>query len=191
MSNGSEHQHSTDIVPVSQVSWRRPVKDIVLSTGTIPEPRVVADFDQLPVSQKIVEVLRYNMLSFERFVSPKGELRRWFQFNLRLLFFFAIPLVFAIPLLSLLIAVTLKGKTWAEIMAEFSAFLPVILENFARSLVIFLIGFSVAYCIMKIIKFHSHIAIQVILIVLGVVSIAFITYNWFLEDLIKYMLALF
>ena len=190
--NTSQEQHSSNLpAPIQHVSWRRPVQEILTSSGILSKPTVINNFDQLPTAQRIVETLRYNLLAFEYFVSPRGELRRWFQFNVRVFFLIGIPLLLSLPLLALLVIIAKQGVDFGQRIEIFSKLLPIILENFSKSLVLLLMGFSITYCLYKMLKFLSHAVIQTVLIIMGIAAIVLVMYKWFLADFITSIWALF
>lgn len=62
------------------------------------EPKIDYDFNDLPAIERVTEALRYNLLSIEYSISPKGGLRQWIKINLSLLLLFGIPILIFIPL---------------------------------------------------------------------------------------------
>ena len=57
------------------------------------KPIIDKDFNDLPAIERVTEALRYNLLSIEYSISPKGGLRQWIKINLSLLLLFGIPML--------------------------------------------------------------------------------------------------
>lgn len=89
----------------------------MLAWRPIPvEPPIIdSDLQSLSAIERVAEVLRFNALSFEFSVSPKGGLRAWLKLN------FLVGLVLAIPALTLIPVITfiLNGfATWTQFLVQ-------------------------------------------------------------------------
>ncbi|THB67525.1 MAG: hypothetical protein D6E12_08490 [Desulfovibrio sp.] len=63
------------------------------------KPQVAEDFQDLGALERVVESLRYNTLSLEYAVSPKGGLRQWLKLNLALLLLVGLPVLILAPVI--------------------------------------------------------------------------------------------
>jgi hypothetical protein len=64
----------------------------------IPPPEVDPDLEDLDGVQRAGEVLRYSILSFEWWLSPKGTLREWLRLNTRGFAWLLIPAILILPI---------------------------------------------------------------------------------------------
>ena len=183
MSEQTENQ-TTAIVPVKKLSWRNSVQEIVYSTGSLSKPDVPA-LDDDTALERVVQVLRYNLLSFEYAISPNGDIRRWLKFNLRLFIKIGIPVVLLMLLLPLLLIVTTHVDNLAMLFNQLSANFPIIMENLLKGLLLLFIMFSVVFSLLKMLKHLSHAAMQIVIVIVGVLAFAVFAYQWFVPDAVK------
>lgn len=109
-----------------------PVKSLPLEKPVITPQQ----FD-LPLIERTVEILKYNILCLEYSISPGGGLRQWLRINISLFILLAIPVILFLPLV-------LFG---VEKFATISEYLLVAVRNsikiiglsFAASIVIYLL----------------------------------------------------
>ena len=183
MSEHAENQ-TTAIVPVKKLSWRNSIQEIVSSPGTLPKPNV-PNLDDDTSLERVAQVLRYNVLSFEYAISPNGDVRRWLKFNLRLFIKIGIPVILLMILLPLLVVVTRHVDSLTTLLNQLTANFPMIIENLLKGLLLLFITFSVAYSLLKILKHINHTVTQILIAIIGVIAIAIFTYQWFVPDFVK------
>lgn len=63
----------------------------------LPRPQVAEDFESMGSLERVWESLRYNLLSLEYSLSPRGGLRQWFKLNLGLLLLVGLPVAILAP----------------------------------------------------------------------------------------------
>lgn len=183
MSEHAENQ-TTAIVPVKTISWRNSVQEIVASSGMLSKPDA-PPLDDDTALERVVQVLRYNLLSFEYAISPNGDIRRWLKFNLRLFIKIGIPVVLLMLLLPLLLIVTKHVDNLTMLFSQLTANFPMIMENLLKGLLLLFIMFSVVYSLLKILKHLSHTVTQILIVIIGVIAIAILAYQWFVPDAVK------
>ncbi|GAK50881.1 hypothetical protein U14_02122 [Candidatus Moduliflexus flocculans] len=183
MNEHAENQ-TTAIVPVKKLSWRHSVQEIVSSTGVLSKPDVPA-LDDDTALERVVQVLRYNLLSFEYAISPSGDIRRWLKFNLRLFIKIGIPAVLLMLLLPLLLIVAKHVDNLSGLINQLTANFPIIMENLLKGLLLLFITFSVTYSLLKILKHINHTVTQILVVIVGVIAIAVFAYQWFVPDFVK------
>ena len=66
---------------------------------SLKRPAPAEDFAELGALERVVESLRYNLLSLEYALSPRGGLRQWLKFNLALLLLVGLPVAILAPAL--------------------------------------------------------------------------------------------
>ena len=99
--NGNDKNSAKALVP--QKSTGGSIKKTISSyfpATTIPldPPILDQEFDKLSILERITESLKYNLLSIEYAISPKGGLRQWIKINISLFLLFGIPIMLFIPL---------------------------------------------------------------------------------------------
>jgi hypothetical protein len=113
------------------------------------KPNIDNDFNNLPAIERVTEALRYNLLSIEYSISPKGGLRQWIKINLSLLLFFGIPILIFVPLATYLmggfenISVLLENSTQLVLMAA---------QNVLKLIVVIIVIGSILYIIFKLLS---------------------------------------
>ena len=66
-------------------------------------------FGEMNHLQRVVECFRYNILSFESWMSPDGKLRRWLRMNCLVFTWLIIPAVTVMPVVNFILwQLTLK-----------------------------------------------------------------------------------
>ena len=69
----------------------------------IQQPKVDPDLPHLNPAQQFAEVIRFNLLSLEWWVSPNGRLREWLRLNGKISSILLIPAVLVMPLVTLIL----------------------------------------------------------------------------------------
>ena len=99
--NGEDNNSRQASVPQkkSDGSIKKTISSYFPATPIPLEPPTLdQDFDKLSILERTTESLKYNLLSLEFTVSPKGGLRQWIKINISLLLFFGIPILLFVPL---------------------------------------------------------------------------------------------
>lgn len=94
-----------------------------MKTGWIPfwqpkpviRPHVDHDLPKLTALERAAEVIRYMLHRFEFWVSPKGSLREFIRFNVRLALLLAIPALTVAPLITLALE---QFQLWMTLLAQ-------------------------------------------------------------------------
>jgi hypothetical protein len=85
-------------------TWAKQVRQIVVKRWQpepLDEPAVDKDLPQLSAIERSAEVVSFTCRRFEYWISPRGILREWFKFNLRLALGLAVPALLVAPLVTL------------------------------------------------------------------------------------------
>ena len=85
-------------------TWAKQVRQIVVKRWQpepLDEPAVDKDLPQLSAIERSAEVVSFTCSRFEYWISPRGILREWFKFNLRLALGLAVPALLVAPLVTL------------------------------------------------------------------------------------------
>lgn len=88
----------------SATTWAKQVRQIVVKRWQpepLDEPAVDKDLPQLSAIERSAEVVSFTCRRFEYWISPRGILREWFKFNLRLALGLAVPALLVAPLVTL------------------------------------------------------------------------------------------
>src|SRR5688572_310057 len=95
-------QHPAPSLPPRQNLVRR-TRSLVLrhwQPKPLPPPRVDPNLAQFNALERSAEVFRYSFQRCEYWISPKGWLREWLRFNIRLALLLTIPSVLVVPLVT-------------------------------------------------------------------------------------------
>lgn len=99
----------------------------------LKKPFVDKKFSSLSVFERIIEAVKYNFLSFEYALSPKGGLRYWIKLNISLLLLFAIPILLFVPLLTYLFS---NISSLSELFSNITYFLYLSALNILKLLLV-------------------------------------------------------
>jgi len=86
-------------------------------------PIVEAELENLDALERSTEVIRYSILSTEYWLSPKGTLREWARFNLKILAVLGIPGLLIVPVVTCLLT---EFVTWSALLVEIATNLAVL-----------------------------------------------------------------
>ena len=98
---------------------------------TLSIPRVDPGFGSLTCAERAAEVMRYSMRKAEYWLSPKGHLREWLRFNLKLALLLAVPALLVVPVITFALgqfgiwATTLSQTTSTMVLFPLSALLVI------------------------------------------------------------------
>ena len=67
-------------------------------------PVVDIDFSHMSSLQRAGETFRYNLLCWEHWASPKGNIRAWLRLNFIVFAWLIIPVVFVMPIIDLVLS---------------------------------------------------------------------------------------
>jgi len=79
----------------------------------LPVPAIDPDLEELPVFERITEVLRYQLLQIEYGLSNRGGLREWARVVMVLSLVLAIPAILVVPLVTIFIS---AAVTWTAML---------------------------------------------------------------------------
>ena len=84
-------------------------------------PTVDPELPHLTPVERSTEVLRHCILSLEYWLSPKGALRAWIRFNLRIAAILAVPALLVVPLITFALR---QINTWVtQVVQSTSSFI--------------------------------------------------------------------
>ena len=89
----------------------------------IAAPAVDSRLRQMHPLARGSEVIRYTVLRTEYWLSPRGTLREWLKFNLKLALLLGIPALLLTPFISILLT---SGVEWSGKLAEIAKNLAVV-----------------------------------------------------------------
>jgi hypothetical protein len=92
----------------------------------ITQPKVDPDLSNLNAAQQFAEVIRFNLLSFEWWVSPNGRLREWLRLNGKVSSILLIPAVLVMPLVTLILWQLVLWIGWLLSITTKLILLPVV-----------------------------------------------------------------
>ena len=110
-----QHPHLTGrpaIVPPPNLARR--ARNFVLrhwEPKPLEPPVIDAELEKLTPVERSTEALRHFVLSLEYWLSPKGALRAWIRFNLRLAAVLAVPCLLVVPLVTFALR---QIRAWVE-----------------------------------------------------------------------------
>ncbi len=92
----------------------------------IEPPTVDPDLPHLDPLTRSAESIRYSILSFEFWISPKGQVREWLRCNTRLAAWMAIPGLLVLPLVVLILYQVVKAVGLLTSIAGHMIVLPML-----------------------------------------------------------------
>lgn len=119
--NGNRQMKSgasrTNEVPVvARASIGSSILNLIRTTWNpqpLPVPAIDPDLEELPVFERITEVLRYQLLQIEYGLSNRGGLREWARVVMVLSLVLAIPAILVVPLVTIFIS---AAVTWTAML---------------------------------------------------------------------------
>ncbi len=99
-------------------TWAKQVSQIVVKRWQpepLSEPVVDQDLPQLSAIERSAEVVCFTWRRFEYWISPRGILREWFKFNLRLALGLAVPALLVAPLVTLALQ---QFNVWIDLITR-------------------------------------------------------------------------
>jgi len=124
---------------------RNPVPDppddeffVPVNSSHIPAPYIDPDLEDYPAIVRSAETLRYSAQSLEYVLSPKGRLRWWLLWNLRVFLWIAIPVFLLLPPLVYLFH-SLADISLSLHQIAVNA-IPIVLIGFFLLFIVFIIG---------------------------------------------------
>ena len=81
---------------------------------SVPEPQVDPELPNLSAIERSAEVFRYTAHKTEYWISPRGFIREWFRFNLRIAVILGIPSFFVVPIITYALT---QFTTWTNLLA--------------------------------------------------------------------------
>lgn len=109
-------EHPTPSLPPP--NWVRRTRSLVLrhwEPTPLPPPRVDPDLANFTALERSAEVFRYTLHRLEYWLSPRGWLREWFRFNIRLSLVLAIPSFLVAPLITFALS---QLSAWSALLAD-------------------------------------------------------------------------
>jgi len=103
---------------VPATTWAKQVSQIVVKRWQpepLSEPVVDQDLPQLSAIERSAEVVCFTCRRFEYWISPRGILREWFKFNLRLALGLAVPALLVAPLVTLALQ---QFNVWIDLITR-------------------------------------------------------------------------
>jgi hypothetical protein len=84
----------------------------------LPVPAIDPDLEELPVFERITEVLRYQLLQIEYGLSNRGGLREWARVVMVLSLILAIPAVLVVPLVTVFLTAAVSWTAMLFLIAK-------------------------------------------------------------------------
>jgi hypothetical protein len=81
----------------------------------LPPPKVDPDLELFNALERSAEVFRYSFQRFEYWLSPRGWLREWLRFNIRLSVLLAVPAFLVVPLITYMLD---QFSAWSALLAQ-------------------------------------------------------------------------
>lgn len=78
---------------------------IVYDPMPLEKPAVDAHLLEMPLTERVLETLRFNAASFEYAIGSDGWLRGWFLTGVRVLFLFVVPFAVVLAILAMLVPI--------------------------------------------------------------------------------------
>ena len=114
---------ATPATPVAQKSRLRELAGRCLQPVEIAAPAVDSRLRQMHPLARAGEVIRYTVLRTEYWLSPRGMLREWLRFNLKIALLLGLPALLLTPFITLLLS---SAVEWSAKLAEIARNLVVI-----------------------------------------------------------------
>ena len=113
----------TDAAPAAGKSTLREFAGPCLQPVKIAAPTVDPRLRQMHPLARGGEVIRYTVLRTEYWLSPRGTLREWLRFNLKLALLLGIPALLLTPFITMLVT---SAVEWSAKLAEIAKNLAVV-----------------------------------------------------------------
>lgn len=108
----------------------------------IDPPEINSELPYLPLFERIVESIRYNILLTEYSLSSNGGLRAWFKFNLMIFLFLFIPLMMFTPLITYIFYSFANISEYFDVVAKN-------FRNFSINLLYGTIALTLTFCLIR------------------------------------------
>lgn len=119
----------------------------------LDKPNVDKELENLPVVERVTESLKYNLLSLEYAISPKGGLRQWIKLNFSVLILLGLPAILFIPLFAY---VMFGFEAISGLFASGTHLLVLSAQNILKLIVLVVIIATLIYAIFHFLKkWHS------------------------------------
>lgn len=119
--NDWQEPEDMERLPTQPHNWLSRWKQTILrywSPEKIKAPKVDPSLPDLTGVERSAEVFRYSILSTEYWISPKGYLREWFRFNLRIASILIVPMLLVVPIITFALG---QFSTWVSLLAATTA----------------------------------------------------------------------
>lgn len=112
---------ATGIPTVAKLSIGSSILNLIRATWNpqpLPVPAIDPDLEELPVFERITEVLRYQLLQIEYGLSNRGGLREWARVVMVLSLVLAIPVALLVPLVTAFLAAAVSWTAMLFLIAK-------------------------------------------------------------------------
>lgn len=112
---------ANEVPAVAKVSIGSSILNLVRTTWNpqpMPIPAIDPDLEELPVFERITEVLRYQLLQIEYGLSNRGGLREWARVVMVLSLVLAIPAILVVPLVTVFITAAVSWTAMLFVIAK-------------------------------------------------------------------------
>jgi len=114
---------ANEVPAVAKVSIGSSILNLIRTTWNpqpLPVPAIDPDLEELPVFERITEVLRYQLLHIEYGLSSRGGLREWVRVVMVLSLVLAMPAILLVPLVTVFLT---AAVSWTAMLFQIAQYL--------------------------------------------------------------------